>query len=173
MALVRAGSLFATDHYWVPGMKEWEALTTALPPSPSHGRELEITGRESNEDSWVYYSRNGENVIGPRTQKELLAMIYIGELQEMDLVFFAGSERWMSVHDLIRLLEDEVPTIRQHIAAVREALSDEEQLDMGSIIHNSLNACAINPIAGGAYIGWTAGSKILPRMIAWIKGAGN
>lgn len=165
VALVRAGYLNISDHYWMEGMEDWKQLEFLLPPSRNRSKPLKLSGCENNDDVWVYYCRKGDRVVGPRTQTEILAMIWTGDITDEDALFFEPMDRWMAAGEFIRQIEQENPDFRATVQKVRELMAPPAQQDeMGAMIQNSLEAFSSSPLKGGIYVG----TKVIPKLLDWM-----
>jgi len=128
--VIRAASLrrvLETDTFLVEGMNEAKPLLEAIPPSPSRSISAEFLGRDDDESAWVFYSRDDHIVIGPRSIDEVFSLILTGTLSDDHLIFFAGGERWMSVADLLRMIEKESSGTLELARRVREMTAPSAQ----------------------------------------------
>jgi len=170
IALFRSGHLLPTDYYWNGRMNDWKEIESLLPPSRDRNKPLHLSGRENDDDVWVYYCRKGDRVVGPRTQTEILAMIWTGDIADEDALFFEPKDRWMSAGDFIRAVESENPGFQATIQKVRSAIMPpSQQEELGDIIQNSLEAFSSSPLKGGIYVG----TKVIPKLLDWIAPSGQ
>jgi hypothetical protein len=104
-AKFRCGLLLATDTVQGTDMEQPRPLAEVVPPPPSNSKRPVFVGRDDDECAWTFYCRDGLTVVGPRPIDEVIALMLIGGLGDNHLIFIAGDERWMSVANLMRILE--------------------------------------------------------------------
>jgi hypothetical protein len=165
-ALFRCGSLLSTDTFWIDGMDDWRPLSEAIPPAPSHIKSANFLGRDDDEMAWTFYCRDGATVIGPRPVDEIIGLILIGLLTEAHLIFIASGERWISVPDFLRMLEEETPGIIAQSQRVQAAfVGSEAETENPNWLQTGINLATVSPHIGGAYLGFNA----FKRLKKWLN----
>jgi hypothetical protein len=153
-------------------MDDWKPISDVIPPSPSHTKIATFTGRADDETGWAFYCRDGTTVIGPRPLDEILAFIYLDGLSDDNLIFIVGTERWISVADFLRTIEDKSPgtidlcyQIRSlflgHQSSATQASNEEDE----DWVQTGVNLSMVSPHIGGAYLGY----KAVKKFSKWIK----
>jgi hypothetical protein len=124
VALFRIGHLNTADRVKLTDKDKTEPLSNVIPPSPVHGKVIRIAGRENEDDCWVFYKKDASDVIGPVSFSTIHWRIICGDLKDDDLVFIAGSDRWRSVTEFIKIfMENEDYDIKGTISDIRNKLT--------------------------------------------------
>jgi hypothetical protein len=172
-ALIRSESLAPTDSFWIKGMEEWKPLSAIIPPLLPGTQGATFLGRDDEEAGWGFYCRDGSIVVGPRPVDEIMALIFIGGLSDNHLVHVASSERWISVADLLGMIEQGTPgflsVVRRIQAASAEqaGVTDSEKLGESPAewLNTAGNLAMLSPHLAMGYLGWRG----LGKLVSWLN----
>ena len=124
MALFRIGHLKTDDMFKLNEMDHAAPLSSAIPPSPVHGKNISFAGRENDEDPWVFYKKEGSDIIGPIPFSTIWWRIICGDFKDEDLLFIAGSDRWRTASDFVKtFMTNDEYDISKKISEIRKVLA--------------------------------------------------
>lgn len=124
ISLFRIGHLKLDDLFKINDMDDAQPLSSAIPPSPVHGKLIPIAGRENDMDPWVFYKRVDTDIIGPIPFSTIWWKILCGEFKSDDLFFIAGADRWRTTEDFVKtFMTDDEYDINKIMADIKKSLT--------------------------------------------------
>jgi hypothetical protein len=175
IALIRAGAILETDTYWIEGMDGGEPLGTIFPPAPSPEKSTTFAGRDKDDESyWMFYCRDGETVVGPRTQEEIGGLILSGILKPDDLLSAPGLEKWITVSEFI----DETgnrDTYNNFQSAINSSHPGAPSIFEEGWVQTGLGLTQFLPNLGIGYLAFNAAKhlKLGERLSGWLDNKGS
>ncbi|MFZ0434426.1 MAG: hypothetical protein WAL87_00420 [Chthoniobacterales bacterium] len=125
ISLFRIGHLKEDDLFKINDIIDnAQPLSSAIPPSPVHGKNISFTGRENDEDPWVFYRKEGSDIIGPIPFSTIWWRIICGDFKDEDLLFIVGADRWRTTSDFVKtFMENDEYDISKKMLEIRKAFA--------------------------------------------------